>query len=225
MRVSNDAEDTGRAQSDPAEKHDRDYEAEERVARQRESHERERFRERERQRELDREDDLRRVHDAEHRHDRAYARDDDFSVGREQVLRSASRLAYAVTRAGTEVASGATQIFGDLVSNLAGAWLPYGQSRRRGGGRDDDYDRDDDRGYRGRGTTLGSGIRGRTQEVAWDVSDAIRDTADVVARSSDAFVRAFDDRDDDDASRGRQQTPAKRRRRGGQGTGGSTAGA
>jgi hypothetical protein len=256
---TDDTRDAGRSGDDQArdqqdqggrddERQQRDYEAEEREARRREARERERFRERERQREREREEDLDRVREAEYRHERTYAASDDYSLGRFQVKRDASRLAYAVTRAGTEVAVGATQIFGNLIANLAGSFLPYVPSRRRDRYDDDDgdryddrdrydrdrYDRDDgDRGGRGRGGRGGrydrdddrggyGAVRGRTRDAAWTMSEAIRDAADVVARSSDHFVEAFDDTEGGEGSRGGGTRPRRgtessggRQRRGG----------
>lgn len=109
-----------------------------------------------------------------------------------QLKSDLGRLFYASARAGMEVFIGAAQVFGNLLGNVKATSLPGGSRYRRF----EDYD--DDGGYNG-------GKRWKYRSV-WgtveDVRSAVRETANMLARSKQKFSRYPDPSVDDEEERG-----------------------
>ena len=99
-----------------------------------------------------------------------------------QIKEELGRLVYASARASTDVLVGIAQVFGNLVGSMKDSFLPGASGYQRGGYRDDEVR------YGGR--------RQSTYSRGWDAIDdvrsAVRETADVVARSGENFSRYYD---------------------------------
>jgi hypothetical protein len=110
-----------------------------------------------------------------------------------QVTRDVERLAYAWTRANTEMLFGATQVLGDLILNLADSL--YGQSTGR---YEEEVDtnrhvRHEESSYEPSRARRRSSRRADVfEDFSNDLSEAVRNTADVFARSADNFSRVFE---------------------------------
>jgi hypothetical protein len=166
------------------EREDREREARERgqraeQLRAEERAERERFRERERQRDDERERDRARIGRVERERQRYEPSPYQQPV---QIKEELGRLVYASARASTDVLVGIAQVFGNLVGSMKDSFLPGASGYQRGGYRDDEVR------YGGR--------RQSTYSRGWDAIDdvrsAVRETADVVARSGENFSRYYD---------------------------------
>ena len=181
---SGEARDRQEINREAAERDERERQAKERDRRDeelraRERHERERFRERERDRDRDRDSDRDRLRRIQGERER----EEPSPFGGPANLKSdISRLVYASARASTDVIVGITQVFGSLVGNFKDSMLPGGPGyqRRRSSSDDRDY------GYGSRRRAS------RFSDTMEDVRSAVKDTADVVARSGEDFARYYD---------------------------------
>lgn len=170
----------------------------------RERHERERFRERERDRDRDRETDRDRLRRIES--ERGRDQPNPFG-GTANVKSDLSRLVYASARASTDVFVGIAEVFGSLVGNFKDSMLPGGPG---GYGRRRSRDDDRDYGYSSRRRTTS-----RFSDGMDDVRSAVRETADVVARSGEDFAKYYDntlyDEKDERETSSRTDPPEKSR--------------
>jgi hypothetical protein len=167
------------ADREEREKQARDRDRRDEEMRARERRERERFRARERDRDRERESDrdrLRRMEGERERQEPSPYR------GPANVKSDLSRLVYASARASTDVFVGITQVFGSLVGNFKDSMLPGGPANQRRRSSDDDRDYGSSSGRRS----------SRFSDGMDDVRSAVRDTADVVARSGEDFAKYYD---------------------------------
>ena len=182
--ASGEARDRQEIDREMRDREERDKQVRERERRDEEMHarerrERERFRERERERDRERDSDRDRLRHVE----RERERDEPSPYwGPAQVKSDLSRLAYASARAGTDIFVGITEVIGNLVGNFKDSMLPGGPGYRR-------RRSDDDRDYGAGGPRRGYG---RSSDAMDDVRSAVRETADVVARSGEDFSRYYD---------------------------------
>jgi hypothetical protein len=127
------------------------------------------------------------------------------------VARDVDRLAYSVSRAGVRAYFGTVNALGDLLLNLTDTYYayPYDQHDRnrnddeRGRDRNDDERgraRSHDRDSRRERSVPSERSRSYYNDLYGDLSQAVRDTADVIADSANEFSRVYDEekeRDDD----------------------------
>jgi hypothetical protein len=177
---------------------------------------REELRARERERRAQSEEDHERFRERERERRRYYG---DEMSGFSGVVRDADWFAHSLTRASARAVFGTVRVFEDLVLNLSDSYYAYTPAD------DDDKDRDKDKDDDRRSTRTRTVERYRssfaraTTDFYDDVSQAIRDEADVLARAVNEFARD-DDRDEDDdedegeaVSRVARSERRKRRRR------------
>jgi hypothetical protein len=160
-------------------------------------------------RDRDREGSDRGNGDSDHYGDRSY--------GLTRSKRDMERIASAWTRAGARLFAGATDVLSNLVENMSDTFFDYRDddydrgrpryrsSSPRGGRNRGGYDRDDDynrpRRYRSRGGSFR--FADRTEDLAGDLSTAVRDAARVFTRAADSFSRVYEGRDDEPHGRRR----------------------